>query len=187
MKKIKLWKVATGLFIPIIMVMMLALTGCECGAETDEASGELEVPVDAKGADGETDGVSGELEVPVNAEGAEGVGSLEFFLAYDSAVLEATGVEKGTLASNAMMEFSIETPGQVWVGMVDANGMSGDDSLVIISFRVIGEDGISTPLTLENVDAYDAATLIDLLTQTSEGSFIGKDRSFVAPVINFGE
>ncbi|MBL7062023.1 MAG: hypothetical protein ISS54_04735 [Dehalococcoidia bacterium] len=54
--------------------------------------------------------ISGGMDVPVNANGASNVGSLEFELVYDPAVLEATGVEKGTLAGNAMMESSVDRP-----------------------------------------------------------------------------
>lgn len=108
--------------------------------------------------------------VAVNAKGANNVGSLEFELIYDTAVLQAVGVEKGTLAGNAMIDSSVERPGRVWVGMVDSNGINGDGSLVVVSFQKVGEGQIEATLTLENVVAHNAATLIDIITQVSPGS-----------------
>ena len=113
---------------------------------------------------------SGGLEVPVNANGASNVGSLEFELVYDSTVLQAVGVEKGTLAGNAMMDFTTARPGRVWVGIVDSNGINGNGSLVVVSFQGVGEGAATGQLTLENVEAYDAQTLIDIITQTTPGN-----------------
>ena len=113
---------------------------------------------------------SGGLEVPVNANGASNVGSLEFELVYDSTALQAVGVEKGTLAGNAMMDFTTARPGRVWVGIVDSNGINGNGSLVVVSFQGVGEGAATGQLTLENVEAYDAQTLIDIITQTTPGN-----------------
>lgn len=120
--------------------------------------------------------------MPINAKGASKVGSLEFVLVYDPSVLEATKVEKGMLAGNTMMESSVETPGRVWVGMIDPNGMNGDDSVAMVSFKVLGKEGISA-LDLESIDAHNAETLFDIVTEASLGTFIVKDHSFTAPVI----
>lgn len=55
------------------------------------------------------------------------------------AVLNAAEVEKGTLASNAMMEYTLDTPGWVAVSMIDSAGMNGDGSLAVVSSEVLGE------------------------------------------------
>jgi len=112
----------------------------------------------------------GGMNVPVNATGASNVGSLEFELVYDSTVLQAVGVEKGTLAGNAMMDFATARPGRVWVGIVDSNGISGNGSLVVVSFREVGQGAATGQLTLENIEAYDAQTLIDIITQATPGN-----------------
>lgn len=148
----------TKFFVALVVVLALAVAGCARAG--------------------------GEVEVPINAEGASKVGSLEFVLVYDPALLEATKVEKGTLAGNAMMEPSVDIPGRVWVGMVDANGMSGDGSVAVVIFKVLAEEGTS-PLTLEDIDAYNAETLLDIVTEATTGEFLVKDRSVTGPVITF--
>ncbi|MBL7062022.1 MAG: hypothetical protein ISS54_04730 [Dehalococcoidia bacterium] len=69
--------------------------------------------------------------------------------------------------------------------MADSNGVSGDGSLVIVSFRAVGEGTATTQLTLENIDAHDAETLIDIITQATPGSFSVEDSSYTSPVITF--
>ena len=126
-----------------------------------------------------------EVKIPVLLEGAANIGSLEFVLSYEPTALEVTGVEKGSMANNALLDSSIRTPGLVWVGMIDANGISGDGPAAIITFAVVGEAESSTALTLDSVLAYDASTLLDILTSSSSGHFIMKDRSFTAPSLSF--
>lgn len=53
-------------------------------------------------------------------------------------MLNAAEVEKGTLASNAMMEYTLDTPGWVAVSMIDSAGMNGDGSLAVVSSEVLG-------------------------------------------------
>ena len=126
-----------------------------------------------------------EITVPIFLQGATNVGSLEFVLVYEPSVLQFTKVEGGSLGSNALLESSNGTPGQVWAGMIDANGMTGDGPAALVTFRVIGNGESSTALTLENVVAYDANTLLDMITQMSPGTFTVKDLSLIPPSLGF--
>jgi len=126
-----------------------------------------------------TSATSGQLEVPVNTTNAGNVGSLEFELVYDPSLLKVESVEKGKLADNAMIDFSIARPGRVWVAMVDSTGLNGSGSLAVISFSRIGKEQTSSALTLENVYAYDATSLIDIVTKSNQGSLT------TPPTINF--
>lgn len=126
-----------------------------------------------------------EVKVPVLLEGAANVGSLEFVLSYEPTVLEVTGVEKGFMANNALLDSSIRTPGLVWTGIIDVNGISGDGSAAIITFAVVGDAGSNTALRLDSVVAYDASTLLDIITSASGGHFIVNDRSVTAPSLSF--
>ena len=130
-------------------------------------------------------GAKAEVTVPVNARGADDVGALHIELTYDPAVLNAAGVEKGTLAGNAMMEYNLDTPGWVVVSMIDSAGMNGDGSLVVVSFEVLGEGEMTSPLTLEKLAAWDTTNIFDMPTGSSAGSFTVKGRSFTAPVVIF--
>lgn len=127
-----------------------------------------------------------QVAIPINLKGANNVGSLHIELVYDPAILSAAGVEAGQLAGNAVVESSLETPGRVIVGVIDAMGVSGDGPVATVSFEVLDAGGES-PLSLENLEANHCETLFDILVQASAGIFQGSDSSFTAPAVNFGE
>ena len=126
-----------------------------------------------------------EITVPIFLEGAANVGSLEFALVYEPAVLEFTKLEPGALASNALLYSSDRTPGLVWAVMADANGMSGDGPAALVTFSVIGNGESSTTLTLESVSAHDASTLLDIITRSVPGNFTVADASLTPPSLGF--
>ena len=126
-----------------------------------------------------------EIAVPVLLEGAANVGSLEFVLVYEPSVLEVTSVETGALASDALLDSSTGTPGRLWAGMADADGITGDGPAAIITFAVIGSADSSTALTLESVVAYDVVGRLDIITEASAGRFAVKDGSLTAPILGF--
>jgi hypothetical protein len=110
---------------------------------------------------------------------------LEFVLLYEPAVLRVANIEPGTLAGNALIETSDGSPGQVWAGMIDVNGISGDGPVAVITFDIVGDSGSTSPLTLQNVAAHDATTLLDILTEISAGSFAVDGQALTAPTLEF--
>ena len=122
---------------------------------------------------------TGQVTAPVNANNASNLGSLEFELVYDPGILQPDSVTKGELADNAMIDFSFTRSGRVWVAMVDSNGISGNGSLAVITFRRVGTSQTAAILTLENVRAHNATTLVDIITSTTAGSLT------TPPAINF--
>jgi len=127
-----------------------------------------------------------EVRVSINFQSASNVGSVSIELTYDSTVLEATDVKSGELASNAMMEYNIDNPGLVIIGIVDSSGINGDGVVAELGFNVVDADGTS-PLTLDTVETHDATTLIDIINETSDGSFTAKGNTVIAPVVRFAE
>ena len=127
------------------------------------------------------------VEVAIYAQGAQNVGSLEFVLLYEPLVLTATGVNPGTIAGNALLAFNADVPGQVRAGIIDANGITGDGPIAVVSFKVIGNSEANTFLDLTEVSAHDATTLVDIITQASHGAFRVKDGSFTAPTLIFSQ
>ena len=126
-----------------------------------------------------------EIQVPVNLEAAKNVGSLEFVLVYEPTVLQVSSVELGPLASTALLESSTKTPGEVWAAMIDAHGITGNGVAAMITFTVIGDSASSTRLALEKVVAHDATSLLDIITQTSPGSYVVKNASLSSPSLEF--
>jgi hypothetical protein len=123
--------------------------------------------------------------VPIYLERASNVGSLEFVLLYEPAVLQVSKIEQGALASNALIESSSDSPGRVWTGMIDVNGMNGDGPVAVITFTIVGDMESASSLTLQNVTAHDATTLLDIITEASAGNFSVEDYALTAPSLEF--
>lgn len=126
-----------------------------------------------------------EIQVPINLEGADNVGSLEFVLVYEPAVLEVTDVQPGSLASQALLEFNTATPGLLWTGVIDADGISGDGPAAIVTFTVKRDASTNSQLSLQNVVAYDAASLLDIIVESSPGNFSVRDNAVSIPYLTF--
>jgi len=138
-----------------------------------------------KGGAGLPFGDYGTIEVPVNIEGAANVGSLHFELVYDVAVLRAVDVTGGLVLGDAMLEYSVAAPGRVVVGIIDNEGISGNGSLVLVSFQQKGDAEMTVSLELENVVAYDAVRITEITITDSPGIFTAGDGTFKAPTLRF--
>jgi hypothetical protein len=124
-------------------------------------------------------GVGDEIKVPVRLENANNVGSLHIELVYDTAILQADDIKAGELVKNSLFESSLETPGRVVVSIIDVAGINGDGTVIETSFTIVGEG--TSELTLENIEAYDASTMYDIIIECSPGNVEGNMVS--APVV----
>ena len=125
------------------------------------------------------------VQVPINLKGAYQVGSLEFVLNYEPSLLEVTGVAKGDLAGDAIIESLVSAPGKVWIAIIAADGVTGDGSVAVVSFRLLKGNTANSTLLLENVSSYNASTLLDLLSSSSPGLLVMNDGSYTPPVVTF--
>ena len=129
--------------------------------------------------------VAPRIEVPVYLTGATNVGSLEFVLVYDPLVLEVVSVDQGMLARTALIDSGARTTGRLWTALIDTNGISGNGPVAVVSFDVVGNGVERIPLTLESVYAYDAASLLDMVTDSSAGSFTLGSKAVISPGLSF--
>ncbi len=125
------------------------------------------------------------VNVPIHLTGAENIGSLEFVLTYDPSVLEVSGVEAGGLAQSALFDFGTRSPGRLWSGLIDSEGINGDGPIAVVSFKVVGPGASTSLLALENITTYDASSLLDILTNATSGSFTVDGRALTAPTLAF--
>ena len=125
------------------------------------------------------------IEVPVYLTGATNVGSLEFVLVYEPSVLEVVGVEKGALARTALIDSGSRTAGRLWTAVIDTNGISGNGPVAVVSFNVVGNGVERISLTLESVYAYNATSLLDIVTEASAGSFTLESKAVISPGLSF--
>ncbi len=125
------------------------------------------------------------ISVPILATLADNVGSLEFVLVYDPAKVELDQVERGLLSEHALIDSSSPSPGRLWAGIIDINGMTGSGPLAVVTFK-IRDDGEGTmPLSLESIAAYDANTLVDIVTKTTPGVFNINEAGIMSPILTF--
>ena len=125
------------------------------------------------------------ISVPILATRAANVGSLEFVLVYDSAKLEFAQVERGLLSGDALIDSSSSEPGRLWAGIIDMQGINGSGPVAVVKFRV--RDGVSgaMPLSLESIAAFDANTLVDIVTGTTAGEFNVTELHPLSPIVTF--
>ena len=125
------------------------------------------------------------ISVPILATRAANVGSLEFVLVYDPAKLEFAQVERGLLSGDALIDSSSSEPGRLWAGIIDIQGINGSGPVAVVKFQV--RDGVSgaMPLSLENIAAFDASTLVDIVTGTTAGEFNVTEIHPLSPIVTF--
>lgn len=125
---------------------------------------------------GDSSGQTGELaKIPINLQGASNVGSMDITLTYDSRVLNAVSVENGPLGESAFMEANTENDGVVAIALADSSGISGDGVIAIVSVNVIGETGSTSEIGIEAL-AYDANTMVDIITSKESGNFTVEEK-----------
>ena len=122
---------------------------------------------------------------PILATRANNVGSLEFVLVYDSAKLELEQVERGLLSGDALIDFSTPSPGRLWTGIIDLSGIDGSGPVAVVRFKIRDNVGGNMPFTLENVAAFDANTLVDIITGTTPGEFTVSGVTPLSPIVTF--
>ena len=93
--------------------------------------------------------------VPVRLEQAEQVGSLGFNINYDPAVARAVRVYRCARMSPASFSFNAATPGLIRIGAAAHGAVSGDGSAAVIEFRIVGERGSHSDITLTNMEVSD--------------------------------
>jgi len=113
-----------------------------------------------------------DVEIPIDVKGASGVGAMHIELTYDTAVLSPIReVQAGDLAGGGLVVGNTSTPGRVTISIAHANGFSGDGVVAKVVARVAGQDGASTPLSLQNVTANHFQTKAAIAATVSNGTF----------------
>jgi len=153
-----------------VALLMICIIGCG-GGDDDEAT------------DGGATPAESTKEIPINISDADNVGSLHIELVYDSSVLEVTDVKAGSKIKNGVVEFNTNTSGRLVIGIIDATGISGSGRAVSISFDVVGSG--KTDLILENIEATNAETLHDIITEAHKGLYNASDGTTYPPEIEF--
>jgi len=119
----------------------------------------------AEGRTGDT------IQVPLSLSEVQAlIGNMDVELSYDSSVLRATKVNKGSLLSGATFDSNIMT-GTIRIALFVSNGISGAGSIAVIEFEVIGSEGESTALAIDDILANKASDTSPMTVQANNGLF----------------
>jgi Cohesin domain len=112
----------------------------------------------------------GSVDVPITAVAAPSLGAVHLELLYDPKVITPDTVSRGTLAgSNALVDFNSGNPGRLLIGLVTLDAIKGDGAVATVRFKVVGDAGTSSALTLENSKAWESGTHAEVLVKTEAG------------------
>jgi hypothetical protein len=144
--------------------VVLALVAVHAGP-SQAASITVKAP-SVKGAKGD------EVKVPLTLSGDPGIGALQLELTYDAAVLQAVSATNGSLVSGALVEFKVPAPGRLRVALATTDKVGGNGQIVVARFKVLGKKGQKSPLTLENVRAWQGdLNRFDMKVTAQSGEF----------------
>jgi hypothetical protein len=111
--------------------------------------------------------VGAEARIPVLAEKAADLGAVEFDLVYDARLLEFVSLEAGPM-NTGMVDSRLVRPGLVRIGSIAEPALSGDGTLFVAAFKVLGSGtGI---LEIQNFKANAGTTGAELKAAFSAGS-----------------
>ena len=111
------------------------------------------------------------IKIPITIENADNIGGMNITISYENTVLTAQSVEKGTLTTNALLEYDLDTEGEIKIIWVSTEGIDGDGSLAVISFDVIGNTDDTSNINVTSIEAADVDTLIDIIIPVQNGIF----------------
>ena len=98
-----------------------------------------------------------EIKVPITIQNANGMAGAQFDLSYDPKVAVATAVEKGDLVKDFILTPNLNEAanGLVRIALAGTNGVQGDGTLVVVTFKLTGKMGDKTPLKILNLELND--------------------------------
>lgn len=89
------------------------------------------------------------IDVAINVNNADGIGSMNLDLKYDPKVIIAEKVILGKTASGSMFASNIKNDtGKVSLGFATTKGISGNGPISSVRFKVVGNKGNKTALTM---------------------------------------
>jgi hypothetical protein len=102
------------------------------------------------------------VQIPIDIVNASLVGNMDIKVSYDPSVLQGINVTKGSLTAGSLFDSNI-VDGTISIAFVDSAGISGDGSLAVMQFKVVGKSGDSSELiatvSANKVQAGEAMTI----------------------------
>jgi hypothetical protein len=110
------------------------------------------------------------IDVPITAVAAPGLSAVHLELTYDPKILALDAVSRGPVAgTNALVDYNGADPGRVRIGVATLDAIQGDGPLVIARFKVVGQAGPPSALTLDHSRAWESGAHAEVLVKTEGG------------------
>lgn len=122
-----------------LSILFLALVGLLLIGTASAAAVIVTIPSSSVGA-------GAKATIPVTVSGASNLGAMDLTITYDPAILKFSKAELGELSTNGLVEGNEALPGVAKISFADTKGISGDGTLLKVTFDVVGVKGASTTL-----------------------------------------
>ena len=122
-----------------LSIIFLALMGLLLISTASAAAVIVTIPSGSVGA-------GAKATIPVMVSGASNLGAMDLTISYDPAILKFSKADLGELSTNGIVEGNEIQPGVAKISFADTKGISGDGTLLKITFDVVGGNGASTIL-----------------------------------------
>jgi len=111
------------------------------------------------------------VQVPLSLKGAQDkIGNMDISLKFDTSVLQAVEVTKGSLTANSIFDSNIQND-TIKISLADKQGFGGDGTIAYISFKVTGSEGSTSTLHIASATANRAADFSPANLSTRDGTF----------------
>jgi hypothetical protein len=110
------------------------------------------------------------IVVPILTDTCEGLGALQFSLSFDQNVVAVVSVEAGAALSNGMVEFNLDTPGQVGIALASNEPITETGELLTVEFKTLNPKGGKTEVKINRPAAWDHKNNLEMLVTTEDGS-----------------
>lgn len=113
------------------------------------------------------------IKIPINVQNAFNIGSVDFYLHFNSSVLHLIDISKSELTANSLLQWSINES-KIRILIIDASGINGNGSLAYLNFNVIGAPRSITNLNLSELEISDAVSTEEIPAMTNNGTLTVK-------------
>lgn len=109
------------------------------------------------------------IKVPINVQNASDVGSVDFYLHFNSSVLNLIDISKSELTANSLLQWSVNES-KIKILIIDATGINGDGTLVYLTFNVVGTPRSITYLNISELEISNAFSMEEIPAIINNGT-----------------
>lgn len=113
------------------------------------------------------------IKIPINVQNASNIGSVDFYLHFNSSVLHLIDISKSKLTANSLLQWSINES-KIRILIIDASGINGNGSLAYLNFNVIGAPRSIANLNISELEMSNAVSTAEIPATINNGTLVVK-------------